>query len=86
MIGPVISQPRHRIHPSKLDCRRLVIAQLLSRRGKPLVERPDVLLRQRLVELLALFRDRRFQLLTLRFEREACVPAGSVDAVDLRLR
>ena len=58
VLGPVIRQARHGIHPGQPDRRRLIIAQLPGRRGEPLVQRPGALLRKRPVQLLTLLRLR----------------------------
>jgi hypothetical protein len=58
VLRPVFSQARHGIHPGQPDFRRLITAQLPGRRGEPLVQGPGVLLRERLVQLLALFVER----------------------------
>ena len=49
VLGPVISQARHGIHPGQPDSRRLIIAQLLSRRSEPFVQGTSALLRERSV-------------------------------------
>ena len=54
VLRPVIGQARHGVHPGQPDGRRLITAQLLGRRGEPLVQRPGALLRERPVQLLAL--------------------------------
>ena len=72
VLGPVISQARHGIHPGQPDRRRLITAQLPGRRGEPLVQGPGALLRERPV-----------QLLTLLFECLLGVPAGCAAAGNL---
>ena len=65
VLGPVISQARHGIHPGQPDRRRLIITQLPGRRGEPFIQGPGALLRERSVQLLTLRRERFVQLLTL---------------------
>ena len=68
VLGPVISQARHGIHPGQPDRRRLIITQLPGRRGEPFIQGPGALLRERSVQLLTLRRERFVQLLMLLFE------------------
>ena len=72
VLGPVIRQARHGIHPGQPDRRRLITAQLPGRRGEPLVQGPGALLPERPI-----------QLLTLLLERLLRVPAGSAAAGNL---
>ena len=46
VLGPVISQARHGIHPGQPDSRWLVITQLVGCCSKSFVQRPGALLRQ----------------------------------------
>ena len=52
VLGPVIRQARHDMHPGESDRGRLITAQLPGRRGEPLVQGPGALLRERPVQLL----------------------------------
>jgi hypothetical protein len=55
---PVVSQARHGVHPRQADS-GLIVAQLLGRRGEPLVQGPGALFPERPVQLRALLRERR---------------------------
>ena len=56
VLGPVIRQARHGIHPGQPDSRWLITAQLPGRRGEPFVQGPGALLRERSVQLLPALR------------------------------
>jgi hypothetical protein len=52
VLGPVVRQARHGIHPGQPDRRRLITAELPGRCGEPLVQRPGALLLERPGQLL----------------------------------
>jgi hypothetical protein len=65
------------------DRRRLITAQLPGRRGKPLIQCPGPLLRERPIQLLTLLLECPVQLLTLLRKRLLSISAGCTAAGNL---
>jgi hypothetical protein len=76
VILPVISQARHRIHPSQPDGWWPLATQLPGDRVESFVQGSSALLCERSVQLLALRLQRLVQLLALLGKRLFGVPAG----------